>query len=72
MKWTILTEDLNKNIPLTLLLKTLKLLIEENDKGISNYELLIWGHWKNNNADELFESIQNLDQDMARILHLNK
>ena len=54
----ILTEDLNKNIPLTLLLKTLKLLIEENDKGISNYELLIWGHWKNNNADELFESIQ--------------
>ena len=22
------------------------------------YELLIWGHWKNNNADELFESIQ--------------
>ena len=57
MQRGFLTEDLNKNIPLTLLLKTLKLLISVNDKGISNYELLIWGYWKNNNAEELFNSI---------------
>mgnify|MGYP001210122679 CR=1 FL=1 len=58
MHRSFLTKDLNKNVPLTLLLRTLKLLMEEHDKGISNDELLIWSHWKNNNEEELFESIQ--------------
>ena len=47
----------NKNRPLPLLLSALKKIIEIDDKGVSKFELLIWGYWKNNNPDELVNAI---------------
>ena len=60
------TAELNQNFPLSLLIRTIKLLNEErvNNKqdpvGISKKEIPLIGVWKNNNANELFNKIQEI------------
>lgn len=54
---------LNDNIPLILLLETIKLLNSDpnfNDVGISRRELPILIFWKNNDADALYQRIKKL------------
>ena len=54
---------LNKNVPLILLIETIKLLNSDstfNGTGISKIELPILLCWKNDNADELYKVIKKL------------
>jgi len=54
---------LNRVNPLSLLLKTIKLLNQETtgiSKGISKKELAILVFWRNNNAEELYKEIKQL------------
>lgn len=47
----------NRNRPVPLLLKALKEIIKIDSKGLSKFELLIWGYWKNNDSNKLVEAI---------------
>ena len=59
----------NKNRPLPLLLRALKKIIEIDDKGVSKFELLIWGYWKNNNPDELVNAIVKFREKYGSTFH---
>lgn len=56
------TAELNHNNPVSLLLRVIKLLKEDNecltDAGISVKELPIFGIWRDNDANNLFEEIK--------------
>tara|TARA_Y100000389_G_C17424358_1_gene498647 strand:+ start:86 stop:1666 length:1581 start_codon:yes stop_codon:yes gene_type:complete len=47
----------NRNRPVPLLLRALKEITKKDNKGISKFELLIWGYWKNNDPQQLAEAI---------------
>ncbi|MCQ2594641.1 MAG: AlwI family type II restriction endonuclease [Treponemataceae bacterium] len=54
---------LNDNIPLLLLLQTIRLINFDNGKGISRRELPLLLFWKDNNAANLFLRIKQLRED---------
>lgn len=54
---------LNDNIPLLLLLQTIRILNFAGSKGISRREIPLLLFWKNNDADTLAERIQKLRKD---------
>ena len=56
----------NENVPLILLLETIKKLNSDkdfNDAGISKFELPLVIYWKDNNAEKLYQRIKKLRKD---------
>lgn len=52
-----ITFEKNRNRPVPLLLRALKEIIKTDNKGVSKFELLIWGYWKNNDPYQLADAI---------------
>ncbi|OEG71119.1 hypothetical protein ATZ36_16310 [Candidatus Endomicrobiellum trichonymphae] len=56
---------LNKNILLVLLLKTIKLLNNNNNIGISKREIPLFLYWRNDSAESLYIEIKNIRKNMV-------